>query len=39
MLGGGEIKVVRPQLIELALLLKQNSYGDYLLKLADEFNG
>ena len=26
----------REQLIELALPLKQNSYGDYLLKLADE---
>ena len=26
----------RQQLIELALPLKQNSYGDYLLKLADE---
>jgi len=28
--------ITRPQLIELALPLKQNSYGDYLLKLADE---
>jgi len=31
--------ITRQQLIELALPLKQNSYGDYLLKLADEFNG
>ena len=30
--------ITRPQLIELALPLKQNSYGDYLLKLADEPN-
>jgi glucose-1-phosphate thymidylyltransferase len=29
--------ITRQQLIELALTLKQNSYGDYLLKLADEF--
>ncbi len=28
--------ITRPQLIELALPLKQNGYGDYLLKLADE---
>ena len=33
------MKVTRPQLIELALLLKQDSYVDYLLNLADEFNG
>ncbi len=31
--------ITRQQLIELALPLKQNSYGDYLLKLSDEFNG
>ncbi|MFZ1042751.1 MAG: glucose-1-phosphate thymidylyltransferase RfbA [Anaerolineales bacterium] len=31
--------ITRQQLIDLALPLKQNSYGDYLLKLADEFNG
>jgi glucose-1-phosphate thymidylyltransferase len=30
--------ITRQQLIELALPLKQNSYGDYLLKLADEPN-
>ena len=28
--------ITRQQLIELALPLKQNGYGDYLLKLADE---
>jgi glucose-1-phosphate thymidylyltransferase len=28
--------ITRSQLIELALPLKQNGYGDYLLKLADE---
>ncbi len=28
--------ITRPQLIELALALSHNSYGDYLLKLADE---
>jgi len=28
--------ITRQQLIELALPLKQNSYGDYLLRLADE---
>jgi len=39
MMCGGEMKVTRPQWIEPALPLKQNSYGDYLLKLADEFNG
>ena len=31
--------ITRSQLIELALPLKQNSYGDYLLKLADELIG
>ncbi|HUI88482.1 MAG TPA: glucose-1-phosphate thymidylyltransferase RfbA [Anaerolineales bacterium] len=31
--------ITRRQLIELALPLKQNSYGDYLLKLADENTG
>ncbi len=30
--------ITRQQLIDLALPLKQNSYGDYLLKLADEPN-
>jgi glucose-1-phosphate thymidylyltransferase len=31
--------ITRQQLIELALSLKQNSYGDYLLKLGEEVTG